>query len=178
MHQQKLRTRTCRATSIAGAPEVAEVDRSANKMNQIDPASIVGEVPNLQGKRIDRLVLQEFWYSGKLEEEANVSYLNIEGDWHRLYFDYGVIFWKESKEEDMAIEPFEDDSGELNQFKLRDFGKEDGIEGKVIEAMTLESDTQTANVKMTFADGSSLVFESIEDNTTLRAEPAASGQRR
>ena len=58
-----------------------------------------------------------------------------------------------------------------NQFKLRDVGKEKGIEGKIIQEMILESDTQTAKVKIVFTDSSSLTFESIEDITTLKAEP-------
>ncbi len=142
-------------------------------MNKIDPANIVGEIPNLQGKELKRLVVQEFWYDSQLEEDANVIYLQIGDVWHKLYFDWGKIFWKKTKEQEIKIEPFEDDSGIQNQFLLRDIGKEMNLEGKIIKAIEMDADSDSAKVKIIFGCGSTIYFESIGDSTTLRTEPAA-----
>jgi hypothetical protein len=51
--------------------------------------SVNGEWPDLKTKIIEKLIAQEYWYKGKLDEAANVIWLKISGKWFRLYFDYG-----------------------------------------------------------------------------------------
>lgn len=59
-----------------------------------EDVSIVGEWPNLIGGVVQEVIAQEFWCDRELEDEANVLYLKVSDKWHRLYFDYEVIFWQ------------------------------------------------------------------------------------
>jgi len=53
-----------------------------------------GSPPNLAGVACEELFCQQYWYDGKLAEEANVIYLRCGSVWHSLCIDCGVIFWR------------------------------------------------------------------------------------
>ena len=51
-----------------------------------------GSQPFLSGAVIQSLLCQEYWYNDRLEERANIVFLQINDNWYRLYVDYGAIF--------------------------------------------------------------------------------------
>lgn len=55
---------------------------------------INGVEPPLVGRSPDVLLGQEYWHCGKLKEPAYVSFLSVDSQWHRLYFEYDIVFWR------------------------------------------------------------------------------------
>ena len=64
-------------------------------MMSIEPnLDIDGTFPQLIGEVVDSIICEQFWYNGVLEDSANVIHLLINKNWHRLYFDCGIVFWR------------------------------------------------------------------------------------
>src|SRR4029077_6268974 len=63
----------------------------------VEPLSINGEPPQLDGQRCDAILCQEYWHGGRLVEPANVAFLCFEGRWYRLYFDFGIVCWRDTE---------------------------------------------------------------------------------
>ena len=139
-------------------------------MPELDPESINGSPPDLAGVLCERLLVQEFWYDGSQEEEANVIYLLAGGQWLRLYFDWGVVFWREASEQEIQTPPFKDDSGAENTYPIRDLGAELKRDGQRIKGYAMEAIADGACVMIGFEDGLSIVFESVNDSTAIRVE--------
>src|SRR6478672_3831919 len=67
-------------------------------------SDINGTVPDLIGRVCDGLLAQAFLQHGDLVESANILYLHVADVWHRLYFDYGIVFWRVQREQPQNYE--------------------------------------------------------------------------
>jgi hypothetical protein len=53
-----------------------------------------GDPPALSGKVCEGFVCEGYSCEGELVASANVTYLNFGGEWHRLYFEHRMVFWR------------------------------------------------------------------------------------
>jgi hypothetical protein len=129
------------------------------------PLEIDGDPPALAGQRCDALLVQQYWHKGELYEPANVIYMQFAGNWHRLFFDRGIIFWRtcESRPERNA------DIQDEFSYPLIDLGTQLGLTGVMLERCEAESIQRGSQVRMTFSNGVRVVFEDVDDTTLYRA---------
>ncbi|OHX35991.1 hypothetical protein BJL95_02825 [Methylomonas sp. LWB] len=126
--------------------------------------SVNGEWPDLKTKVIEKLIAQEYWYQGKLEEAANVIWLKISGKWYRLYFDYGIVFWRESNETPHYVKP--EASGDYD-YPLNDLTEKCDLSGKAIESCEGSVITGGSQVVFKFENGKIIKFKNIDDFTSI-----------
>jgi hypothetical protein len=55
---------------------------------------INGDVPDLSGIVCHEIVIQEHWYDGAINDRMNVAWVSTDGGWYRIYFDYGIVFFR------------------------------------------------------------------------------------
>ena len=129
----------------------------------VEPLEINGEPPQLNGLRCDALLCRECWHGGHLVEPANVAFLCFDGRWHRLYFDLGVVFWRDAEG---GPEPFE--APEVDSiYPVVDVAKARGLLGVKLLGYRMEPwGACGAKVTFDFESGARLTFRSVEDVTT------------
>lgn len=130
-----------------------------------EDASIVGEWPNLIGGVVQEIIAQEFWCDGILEDEANVLYLKVSDKWHRLYFDYEIIFWKTGPN---GIDDPSADRGKEFGNPLRDLVQELDLSGQKITKCERLILPNGIAVNFQFSNGVTTVISSINDQTKIK----------
>ena len=63
-----------------------------------------GIPPLLTNQLCEELLCQQYWYQGKLVQEVDVLLLKVNGRWHQLYFDEGIVFWRLQQQAPVAVE--------------------------------------------------------------------------
>jgi hypothetical protein len=134
----------------------------------LDPLSVNGEPPAVVGLPCDEVLVSEYWHDGERVEPANVVYLRFGGRWHRLYFDYGIVFWRPQESAPEAVPP----GGEGYAYPLVDLGRQAGVCGVVLDRLEAAPIAGGSEVRFAFRNGADLVFRSIADITTYHVEPA------
>lgn len=130
----------------------------------MDEISINGKQPKLEGLKLLELICHEMYYDGKLEELANVSYLYVDRKWHRLYFDYDIVFWRTH---DSAPQSYEME--ELNcSFVAVDVAEKFKLKNEVIKSISPKIVNSGVEVEFTFNSGKVLVFSNINDISSYR----------
>lgn len=125
---------------------------------------INGNWPILDGGNLEEVLCSEMWYQGKIEEPANVIYLKVSGDWHRLYFDCGIIFWRKENEGPKEFEMPELES----YFKVVDVGRKYGLIGKKVESVIGRMLPNGSEVTFSLANEKIITFSNIHDHTTYK----------
>ena len=128
---------------------------------------INGVQPNLANKLVQALLVQQFWHEGKLEDPANVVHICVASQWHRLYFDYGVVFWRLS---DSAPSLDSNDMDDGFGYPLVDFGAQHYLIGRrIISLNTFDDADCDAAVSLNFDSGVTVLCRSDDDVTTIEA---------
>ena len=131
----------------------------------IELLEINGEPPALAGEVCDDLQIQQYWYRDKLNDEANVVFLRFAGIWHRLYFDWGIIFWRITDRAPVSFEAPEIEGS----FRIVDLGALLGVRGKRLDRYEMKSIEGGSQVDFVFYDGQSVSFRNVADRTSLAA---------
>ena len=126
----------------------------------IDQTLLNGTPPDFRNKECTEIVVMEYWYVGKLDEEGNVIHLKVDDQWHRLYFDYGNIFWRTEKDEEVE---FINSSTEVGEYKFRHILKEI----KIIKNYEMIEVKGGSKIELNFTDQERIIFECINDNTKI-----------
>lgn len=129
-----------------------------------DELEIEGDWPALENGMLEELLCSEMCHQGKIEEPANVIYLKVNGHWHRLYFDYGIIFWRKDTEGPKEYEMPECES----HFKVVDIGRKYDLINKIIESVAGHALPKGSQVIFRLTDEKTITFSNIEDNTTYK----------
>jgi hypothetical protein len=125
----------------------------------MEPLSVNGEPPQLAGLRCDAILCVEYWHAGRLVEPCNVTYLCFEGAWHRLYFDYGIIFWRR---DEGGPQPF--DAPEMEStYPVVDLASKRGLAGACLSGYRMEPIERGSCVTFVFENGHRLAFSSVDD---------------
>ncbi|WP_413663483.1 hypothetical protein ACG1BZ_20780 [Microbulbifer sp. CNSA002] len=131
----------------------------------MDKISINGDWPEIENKELEKLIAQEFWCKNKREDQANILYIKVSGDWIRVYVDYEILFWRSGNNglEDPKASR-ETDFG----YPLIDWGKTLGIEGTVIKSVSANRITGGAQIEFKFSNNKVFKVQSIDDYTTIK----------
>ena len=124
----------------------------------MDPLDVVGDPPDLAGRRCEAFLCEPFVWEGVVEASAHVSYLRFDGAWHRLYFDHGIVFWQPS-DGPPVLEP-----GDENPPPV-DVGARAGVVGAVLEGYRMEPTARGSRVTFAFEGGRRVVVEDTDDRT-------------
>lgn len=127
---------------------------------------INGEPPALDGVVLEALVCIEHWPDGIFEDAANEVYFRIRGLWHRLYFDFGTVFWRQDVDglPDYPV-PVTADA----PFVIVDLAAKLLLTGRTIESCNTESVGQfDSKVSFRFAGGGTLSFTCVGDTTSVQ----------
>ena len=135
----------------------------------LDELEINGKPPLLNGRRLWALQVQSFWYGGKIEEEANVIFLNVENEWWRLYFDCGIIFWRPVEEGPKEFS-FTNDDGIESSYPVIDLGADKKLNRKIIKSCTMAAIHSGSKVEFEFENGNLLSFENVGDHTIIKSQ--------
>lgn len=123
-----------------------------------------GKAPVLAGKTCEAVLLQQYWHKGILVEPANVIHMQFSGVWHRLYFDYGIVFWRIG---DLPPETWSDADHEWDN-PLEDLGAAAAVIGTHLDHYSMEPVKGGSAVELCFKSGKRIIFEDVDDHTTYR----------
>ncbi|KPK40341.1 MAG: hypothetical protein AMJ69_02605 [Gammaproteobacteria bacterium SG8_47] len=124
-----------------------------------------GIPPRLNNQVCEAIICQQYWYRGKLAQEVDALSLKVNGRWHQLYFDAGVVFWRMRSEGPVPAEHKPDDPFD---FPLVDLGEQFDIKGCLITDCVTEPVIGGARVSMSFEDKGTLVVTHSDSETRLR----------
>nr|WP_255656824.1 aquaporin [Lysobacter lactosilyticus] len=139
----------------------ANAEMTGTPMMELD---VNGEAPGLAGKACEAVLLQQYWHKGVLVEPANVIHMRFSGVWHRLYFDYGIVFWRIS---DAPPEPGSDTDYEW-EYPLEDLGAAAEVIGIPLDHYSMKPVVGGSTVELCFETGKRIIFENVDDHTTYR----------
>ncbi len=121
-----------------------------------------GAWPDFAGKTLERLIAQEAWFAGELDDEANVVWLCVDGAWHKLYFDDDIIFWRTAKDGP----PTNGEDGQA--FPLNDLGEKLALAGQSLTGCNGDAIEPGSAVSLAFANGKTITFRNRYDTTTIQ----------
>ncbi len=131
-------------------------------MRAPEPLEISGVQPALEGLGCEALVAQQYWRDGLLDEQVNVAHLKFGGEWHRLYFDHGIVYWRRSEH---APEPF--DAPELHaDYPLLDIAAAESLLGRTLLAIETSAHAHGSQVVLAFSGAKSITFDCTGDRTS------------
>ena len=124
-----------------------------------------GTPPELTGSSCDELLCQQYWYAGELADEADVLWLKLAGKWYQLFFDAGVVHWR-----DQAGEPEVRVSSEdgLLAYPLVDLAARFGLNGRVVSDTSLVETDEGEAFSLVFDQAGTLTFVNLGDRTQIR----------
>ena len=110
-----------------------------------------GHPPLLEGATCDAVIRIEHNPQGELLDPCHTIYLCFDGGWRRLYFDFGVIFWREQ-----PVPPEADAS--QPEFSWHDLGGDEGLAGLKLEKYVMSESEHFSDVIFYFVGGRRLRF--------------------
>ena len=121
-----------------------------------------GEWPDLDGKTLQGLFVQECWYQKDLEEEANVVLIKVEEAWHHFYFEMDILFCRTSQDEPHEGKP--EEVAEIS-YRLRDLGAELDLVGRIINSCSARTIPRGSELELGFEGGRKISFKNIDNLT-------------
>ena len=104
-------------------------------------------------------ICQQFLVDGVVEDEANVTFLEFGREWHRLYFEPGLIFWRSGVDRPLPWEV--PDEGWT--FRHVDVGQLAGIVGKTLIRYNMWPTKDSARVLFEFDNARTILIEHRHD---------------
>ena len=123
---------------------------------------INGKFPHIEQKDLSKLICEQFWYDGELKDPANVVHLCVDNHWFRLYFDCGIIFWRDQS---AAPEPYSylDKSAAKVETRLQNLLNEIGVESCLIVCVEAREISGGSMVKIALSSGAVIEFKNVAD---------------
>ncbi|WP_406667799.1 hypothetical protein [Gallaecimonas sp. GXIMD1310] len=131
----------------------------------MEELEVNGHWPAIEKQSLQELIVQEFWCDGVLEEPANVVYLRVTNHWFRLYFDCGIVFWRngnEGLEDELASRS--DDTG----YPLIDLAEKLCIKGAEIIQCSGKVVPGGSEIEFQLKDKQPVIFQCINDVTSIK----------
>jgi hypothetical protein len=125
-----------------------------------------GTPPPLSDTTCQEFLLEQYWHDNKLVAPANVAYLRCGDTWHRLAFDYGIIFWRRQKDRPCAYS-----MPELNaETRIDNAGERLGLAGRRLHSYVSRVVPGGSEVAFSFEGGSTLILRNVADHTSCLVE--------
>lgn len=126
---------------------------------------INGIQPKLEGHVCEALICQQYWYNGKRENEVDVLYIKADGRSYQLYFENGVVFWRNQQEIPHA---FEQEPGSPLSYPLVDLGEKYKLKDRLIIDVKFEPLPDGVKASMEFENGGELVIYHQDNRCEIR----------
>ena len=126
-----------------------------------DALEIDGTQPSIEGKVCEELIAVQYWHAGQLDDPANVIHMKFGGIWYRLYFDHGIIYWRQGETPPKAFEAKEIDAS----YRLDDIASSRSLRGKTLHSIQSESVRGGSKVTLAFDTGPRLEITNVNDQT-------------
>ena len=123
-----------------------------------------GIAPRLSNQVCEALLCQQYCYRGEIQQEVDVLLIKVNGRWHQLYFDSGIVFWHFQEEEPKAVEA---QPGDPITYPLIDLGEKYALEQSVISECITEPLLDGAQVTFEFEDKGALIVKHTNNKTAL-----------
>ena len=124
-----------------------------------------GSPPQLIDMNCEELLCQQYWYAGEMADEADVVWLKLAGRWYQLFFDSGVVHWREQEK---GPEIGEGTVGDVLAYPLVDLGTRFGLKGRVVSGTSLVDTSEGEAYSLAFEQVGTLVFVNLGDRTQIR----------
>lgn len=111
----------------------------------------------------EELFCQEYWFKGEIIDAANIIFLKFVGKWYRLYFDCGIVFWRD---ETNALKSYYAEETH-SQHLVLNLGLKYELLGKRLSAIELRPVLGGSEVTLYFECGAFVTFKNINDVTTI-----------
>ncbi|QDV32264.1 hypothetical protein [Tautonia plasticadhaerens] len=128
----------------------------------MEPLEVNGDAPRLTGLRCDAILCVEYRHAGRLVEPASTAHLCFDGGWHRLYFDFGIVFWRPEERGPQSFDAPELDSS----YPVVDVAALRGLLGVRLSHYEMAPIEGGARVTLAFENGHHLTFSSVDDITS------------
>lgn len=132
---------------------------------ELEHLEVNGREPAILGEVCERMIAIEYSHAGKVIEPANVVFLRFSGQWHRLYFDYATVFWREDSDGPQGFTAEELDAS----FRTVDLGQAFGVQGLVLREIVYVPLANGAAIHLHFEDSKLVRFECENDVTRYSA---------
>lgn len=129
-------------------------------MLQID-----GVPPKLASRHCEELWCQQYWHQGKLVQDVDALLLKVNGRWHQLYFDEGIVFWRLAQ---MAPEQVTPDADDPFVYPLIDLGQKFAVKDAYVTDCLTEPLIGGARVSIIFENKGTLVITHSDNQTRLQ----------
>jgi hypothetical protein len=126
---------------------------------------INGIPPKLTNQECEELICQQYWYRGKLVQEVDVLSLKVNGRWHQLYFETGIVFWRGLEE---APKPFEQQPDDPFKYPLINLGEQLDVKNAIISDCATDPLVEGVRVSISFENKGSLIIKHVDNKTSLR----------
>ena len=126
---------------------------------------INGIPPKLTNQVCEELLCQQYYYEGKLVQEVDILLLKINGRWHQLYFDAGVVFWRIKQG---APEPNVQEEGSPFSYPLLDIGEQYGLRDCTISEVLTEPLVEGVRVSLVFDEQGTLLITNSDNMTHMK----------
>jgi hypothetical protein len=127
----------------------------------MEPLEIIGNPPELAGRRCEEILCQEYWHEGKLLEPVNAVFLKFGETWHRLCFDFGIVFWRSGNERPKGFSAPEF----MANYPIVDLAGKHQVKGKILDCYVSSAIPEGSQVSFRFCSGEVLTFRNIGDLT-------------
>lgn len=131
-------------------------------MNAHEQLEVNGTEPPIEGAQCEALIAVQYWHAGSLAEPANATHLRFEGAWYRLYFDHGIIFWRDGDSPPTAFAAPEIGA----EYKLDDLGSRLGLHGRTLLSIAYSPTPNGSRVTLSFSGGRTITFACHDDRTS------------
>ena len=130
-----------------------------------DMLEINGIQPKLEGHVCDELICQQYWYNGKMADEVDVLFIKADGRNHQMYFENGVVFWRNQHD---IPKSFKQKSGDAFAYPLVDIGEKCQLKNRLITGLLVEPMPEGAKVTFEFEKGGVLVIYHLGNRSEIR----------
>jgi hypothetical protein len=110
--------------------------------------AIYGAEPIVAGRRCSALICEQFVDKGVLISTANVTFIKLEGDWHRLTIDHPAVHWRTQMDAPLAWSV--PDSGW--EYPHVDVAARAQLVGSTLKGIESASDRMSTRVTFIFSD--------------------------
>ena len=112
-------------------------------------------LPDIAGAVCNALLVQAYYYRGKLVSEANALFLQLaDGGWHRIFIDGGIVFWQ-------RVDGLDSPDQDRHHYTLTDLGTLHGYAGRRVERVETADLPQGGELRLIFEGTSPLVYRNV-----------------
>jgi hypothetical protein len=123
--------------------------------------TVIGPIPTLIGSQLQELIFESFVAEDQVVAHINVAFIKAANLWYSLALDHGTLHWRGLQ---APPQPWTVEAEHWN-YPHRDAAEEIGLRGNWISDLKTSADGNTAQVSLSFSNGSTLRFFNCNDAT-------------